>query len=279
MTNDIDETLGTFMSEDEKQANGITEPESVEISAPQEPKTEETPVDEELSLDDELKIPEEPTEPEMVTPEEDNVDLTDFKPNVSSKSQQQLEDEYGVKMPKEYDGKILTVKSWEFTKPKAKKENGKFVECELTKKSNSKFYTGKLVVRFEEDNLVEYIPTIKYWVNEKDGKEFLNPNISLDKDSTDGYNNYYNALSEVGVLMKRIIAQKSGNRFEIEEKVVNQRIAYMIKEEQRKEFLAFQKQFSDSDLLNSLIGMKVLIKMQEGNYDGSDWHRASLIPQ
>lgn len=69
---------------------------------------------------------------------------------------------------KEMDGEIVTIKSIFFTRPKTRKPDGEPIAPKKTIGEDKEFYSAKLGVKFEEDNLVEYYPNFKYFVN--DGK-------------------------------------------------------------------------------------------------------------
>ncbi len=97
----------------------------------------------------------------------------EFMPTISKDSEKDKLAKYGQKA--EANGKIVTIKSWAFTKPKTKDFDGKKIEPKLTQTNNKPFYPGKLVIRFKEEDLVEYYPNIKYYVNEKG----INTNIKL----------------------------------------------------------------------------------------------------
>jgi len=90
----------------------------------------------------------------------------EWKPTISSESPKERLEKKGQKL--EANGRILTVKEWFFTRPKTKDQDGQAIEPKLTQTGKKPFFPGKLGVRFEEDNLVEYYPTVRYFVN--DGK-------------------------------------------------------------------------------------------------------------
>lgn len=68
---------------------------------------------------------------------------------------------------KEASGRVLTVKQIFFTKPKTKDFQGMKIEPKKTQDGKNEYYPGKLGIRFEEDNLVEYYPNFHYFVSDK----------------------------------------------------------------------------------------------------------------
>ena len=120
------------------------------------------PEDEESVFED---VAVEETLPEDVNDiPEDDEDLGIFEPTISSESPKAKLERKGVK--EKADGKIVTVKQWFFTRPKAKGKDGQPIAPKETQTSGKPFYPGKLGIRFEEDNLVEYYPTMRYFVND-----------------------------------------------------------------------------------------------------------------
>ena len=111
---------------------------------------------------------------------DDNPDIIemddDFAPTLNDKTPAEIAEEHGVR--EKMDGKILTVKSWEFTKPKTfnivggvkvpvpplPKKQAEWSDEEYAKKA--KFYQIKVKVKFEENNLVEYYPSLNVFLNE-----------------------------------------------------------------------------------------------------------------
>jgi len=118
----------------------------------------------EKSVFDEAQVNEEmPSEAPSI--EEDTVE-EEWNPTISNESPKEKKERVGVKA--ERDGKTLTIKSVGFTRPRTKTSDGTEIEPKKTQDGNSAFYPGKLTIKFEEDNLVEYYPNFKYYVN--DGK-------------------------------------------------------------------------------------------------------------
>jgi len=119
--------------------------------------------DESTSVFDEANVSEElPTEavsPDVAEEEQD------FTPTVSSESPKERMARLGEK--KEADGRVLTIKEVGFSKPKMKAQDGSPLPPEKTQEGDKEFYPGKLKVKFEEDNLVEYYPKFQYFVNEE----------------------------------------------------------------------------------------------------------------
>jgi hypothetical protein len=65
---------------------------------------------------------------------------------------------------KEANGRTLTIKSYSFTKPKVVDQDGNTIPPKETLKDQKKYYPGKLVLKFEEDSLIEYYPNFHYFV-------------------------------------------------------------------------------------------------------------------
>jgi hypothetical protein len=91
----------------------------------------------------------------------------EWAPQISGEAPKDRKERVGEK--KNSDGKVLTVKSVFFTKPKTKDRDGKTISPKKTLDEKKEYYPGKLGIKFEEDNLVEYYPNFHYFVNE-DGK-------------------------------------------------------------------------------------------------------------
>lgn len=119
----------------------------------------------EKSIFDEAEVTEDIPSTEGVEDEE-ITSHEEWAPSVSSESPKERLEKKGQKL--EANGRILTVKEWFFTRPKVKDQDGQPIEPKVTQKGNKQFYPGKLGIRFEEDNLVEYYPTVRYFIN--DGK-------------------------------------------------------------------------------------------------------------
>jgi hypothetical protein len=122
--------------------------------------------EEDSSIFDETETTEELPDEEETSPDEEDEEYTPFTPVVSKESPKELKERKGEK--KEMDGKTLTVKEVFFTRPKTQQPNGEPIKPKETQDGAKEFYPGKLGIRFEEDNLVEYYPSFKYFVN--DGK-------------------------------------------------------------------------------------------------------------
>ena len=104
-----------------------------------------------------------------LTPEDESGPVEEiqeeYNPTISDESPKERLARLGEK--KEANGRILTVKQVFFTRPKTKDADGTPIEPKETQDKKSKFYPGKLGIRFEEDNLVEYYPNFHYFVNDK----------------------------------------------------------------------------------------------------------------
>lgn len=125
----------------------------------EQPEVKETSVFDEAEVSAEL-----PTE--ALNLEEDPAeDEGEWSPTVSKESPAAKKERLGEKEP--MDGKTLTIKSVSFTKPKTKAFDGSRIVPKKTQDGSKEFYPGKLCVRFEEDNLVEYYPNFHYFLNDE----------------------------------------------------------------------------------------------------------------
>jgi len=89
----------------------------------------------------------------------------EWSPTVSSESPAARKERLGEK--KEMDGKTLTIKSVFHTRPRSKNADGSRIIPKKTQDGKKEFYPGKLGIRFEEDNLVEYYPNFHYFLNDE----------------------------------------------------------------------------------------------------------------
>lgn len=89
----------------------------------------------------------------------------EWSPTISTESPKEKQERLGVK--KEMDGKTLTIKSIFHTKPRTKNADGSRIAPKKTQSGDKEYYPGKLGIRFEEDNLVEYYPNFHYFLNEE----------------------------------------------------------------------------------------------------------------
>lgn len=188
----------------------------------------------------------------------------DFVPIIAEQSQQQREEEFGVK--KEMNNAQLTIASVDILPPKTKKTEAGVIHKiapSLTTKSRAPHYKSKLRVRFKEDNLVEYLPSINFWVN--DGK--VNPLVKLDR-----YGN-----SKVSILVRMALQKMSNNAFVLEQATINERATLVVSDKTKDAFLKYEKTISDSDILKWLVGKKVKISTSKGVYEGKEWFRNDIV--
>jgi len=116
----------------------------------------------EESIFDQAEISSEPENTEIDSSEEVQEEWT---PTIADESPKERLARLGEK--KEANGRVLTIKQVFFTRPKTKTPDGIRIEPKETLDKKNKFYSGKLGIRFEEDNLVEYYPNFHYFVNDK----------------------------------------------------------------------------------------------------------------
>ena len=179
---------------------------------------------------------------------------------VASKSPKQMREEKGVK--KNSDGKVLTIKSVAYTKPRTKNQDGSKIPPKKVMTGDSEYYSGKLCIRFVEDDLIEYYPSISYWVNK--GK--INALVKINRMGN----------SKVSTLFREFICAQSKGKFKQIDTTVNDKVARVIPKDQEKAFTEFADDFSDSDFLNWLPGKKVEIKTSTGTYQGKTWFRNDI---
>jgi hypothetical protein len=118
----------------------------------------------EKSIFEEAEVLEEPTLEQEQGPQ-DEEDNREWNPTIANESPKDRLERLGTKA--EADGKILTIKNVFFTRPKTRNQDGSKIEPKRTQDSQKEFYPGKLGIRFEEDNLVEYYPNFHYFLNDK----------------------------------------------------------------------------------------------------------------
>lgn len=220
---------------------------------------------------------EDPTEQQDLNDEGLDEDLDEpIEMSVANKSKKQLEEERGVK--KEMDDMVVTIMEADVLPPRIYKTNEKGVkekiEPRTTQTGNAQFYSTKLRVRFEEENLVEYYPSIKVWVN--DGK-IQTDNVQL---NSSRYDDDYNSRTKVAQLLRMTLAEmyneKTGEEIELEEQLINEKPTIVVAEDSKDDFYAFSKTVSDADILEWMVGKKVKLKTARGTYKGSEWFRNDI---
>lgn len=187
----------------------------------------------------------------------------DFKPVVNTKSLKEVEDEKGVKV--KMDGATLTVKSVEIMPPKTytlKDGNREQLPPIVSPNTGVKYYSSKLKIRYEEDNLVEYLPGLNYFFN-RNGT--INPKVSLNRS---GDNQVSNLVRKVLIKM----AADKGIVIGTKKTKNGQGIA----DKDLKIFSEFSKSVSDQAVLDYLVGKKVVIETEEGVYLGKPWFRNNI---
>ena len=142
--------------------------------------------------------------PEQTETPDDESEEEVWSPTVSSESPKEKLERKGVK--EKADGRTLTIKSVEFTKPRQKDSEGKPIPPKETQTSGKPYYTGKLAVKFEEDNLIEYYPTMRYFVN----NGIMSNNAKLNR----------TGKSEIAKLVKLVVAKIGRPTEEISDKEV-----------------------------------------------------------
>jgi len=191
----------------------------------------------EESIFDEAEVHEELPEETDVAPDEEEEDEQEFKVTVSNESPAARKERLGVK--ENADGRILTIKEVFHTRPKIYAADGTKNPPKKAEEGDSQFYTGKLGIKFEEDNLVEYYPNFKYFVNE--GKVSTQAKIyRVDKgeDNSMVTKLFFLAVKEIGKPADEI---------------------------------------SDQDFYDFLVGKKVKIETSTGTYKKRKWFRNDIV--
>ena len=195
-------------------------------------------VKEEESVFDEAEVSEELPETGEVSPDdaEDEADAN-WSPKVVDESPKEALERKGVKENR--DGKVLTIKEVGFTRPRTKDESGITIPPKEATTGDSKYYTGKLKIRFEEDNLVEYYPNFKYFVNETDGKQTVSNQAKI----------YREGENEVAKICKLAVPF----------------------------FGKPEDEIRDQEFYDFLVGKKVTIETATGTFNKKKWFRNDII--
>jgi len=197
--------------------------------------------------------------------EESNTVFAEIKPIIRSKSDEEIEKEYGVK--KEADGKVLTISSVEIMPYKSARvgEDGTLEQIQPSKTlaSGAQFYSSKMKIKYVEDNIVEYYPSIRYWVN----NNVVSNVASLNRDGS----------TKVSQILRLAMQKMSNGAFELEQTTVNERTVYTVTEKTKKQYLEFSKRTSDKAIIDWMVGKKVKIKTSKGTHNGRDWFRNDII--
>jgi len=117
---------------------------------------------EEASLFDEAQISNDLEASNDVQEEVDD-ENAEWQPIVAKESPKERKERMGVK--EKADGKVLTIKSISFTKPRTKTFDGAPIPPKQTQSGDKEYYLGKLKIMFEENDLVEYYPSFHYFVD------------------------------------------------------------------------------------------------------------------
>lgn len=165
---------------------------------------------------------------------------TEWAPTVSSDSPQELakkaeerKKKYGERIPK--DGEIVTIEAVRFTRPREVDRDGNPIKPKTTQTSDKPFYPGKLAIKFKEDNLIEYYPTMRYFVND-------------------------------GVMSKHAKLNRTGKS------QIKQIVDMCIKKIGKP-----SEEVSDAEILAFLVGKRVKLKIEEGDYKDNHWFRNNIV--
>ena len=160
----------------------------------------------------------------------------------------------------------MTIKEVFVTAPKTFKiEKGEKVPIipKVTQSGSAQYYGVKMAIRFEEENLIEYQPGLRVWVN--DGK--FNSLVKIDRGGN----------GKVAQLMRLTINHMAGNKFKLVTKKINEKEVLVIDDSSKKAFELYQKDISDQAFYDYLVGKKVVIETAEGIYQGRDWFRNDIV--
>jgi hypothetical protein len=127
-------------------------------------------------------------------PTEDYSEEKEFFPKINKKSPKELLESNGVKV--KADGRILTIKGYGFTKPRITGDDGLPMEPKSTISKTGKFYSGKLKIYFDEENIVDYYPNFKYFVNDNG---VINETVRIFRDGNNAVAQMFNlAIKKMG---------------------------------------------------------------------------------
>lgn len=240
---------------------------------------------EEIEMAEQNKLSEKDTSKEVEEDSDDDnqVDFEEegFEIRVSDKSIVQKEKEFGVK--KNMDGQILTVKSWKILPPKLYEdaEKTKKIEPKRSEKPSSstgkfaEWYSTKLKVEFEENNIVEYIPGINIFLKE-DGT--LNTDVKLG--ILPGKSGFMSTTqtAQLGRLLLQDIAKKNhpDSVFTLTEALVNEKKVMIVPEADRDKLEKVYREYSELEILNHMIGKKFKIETSTGVFKNNPWFRNNL---
>lgn len=189
----------------------------------------------EESVFDEAEVSEELPEAGETSPDEEPQEA--WSPQIASESPKEKLERKGVK--ENADGKVLTIKEIFFTRPKTKNPDGTTIPPKDSTTGDGRYYSGKLGIRFVEDNLVEYYPNFKYFVNEVNGKDVVSNQAKI-------YREGENAVANIFKLAVPLIGKP-------------------------------EDEISDKEFYDFLIGKKVKIKTETGTYNKKKWFRNDIV--
>jgi len=196
--------------------------------------------EEEKSVFDEAEVSEElPTEGEEAPDVEEEDENAEFSPTVSKESPKDRLERLGEK--KKADGKIVTIKKVFFTRPKTQGMDGAPIPPKKTQEGDKEFYPGKLGIKFEEDNLVEYYPNFHYFVNDDVVSKIAKVNRSEAQPMEKR-----NAISQLFWLAIKKMGKPAD-------------------------------EVSDAEFFDWLVGKKVKLKTDSGVYQKRKWFRNDIV--
>lgn len=217
------------------------------------------------------------TDDDMVEVEDDFEDdfdeeEQDLSISVQSKSKEDIKKERGERKP--MNGKTLTIESATIMPPRIYTTNNKGERVRLPPnktKNGNEYYSTKLKVRFKEENIVEYYPSIKIWVN--DGK-IKTDNVQMDSSR---FNSKFLSSTKVAQIIRLALHKMNGGKdFELEEITMNEKPVISYTSDTADDFFKYSEKVSDAEILEWMVGQKVKIDTSKGNYDGRNWFRNDI---
>lgn len=191
---------------------------------------------EDESIFDEADVTKELPTIEDASFEEDTTEEL-WAPTIMDESPKERLERKGLK--EEADGRIVTIKEIFHTRPRTIGQDGASLPPKDSASGEGQYYTGKLGIRFEEDNLIEYYPNFKYFVNERDGKKVVSKVAKI-------YREGENAVAALFKLALPLIGKP-------------------------------EDEISDAEFYNFLIGKKVKIETKKGTYNKKAWFRNDIV--
>ena len=189
------------------------------------------------------------------------------------------------------DGRWLTIKSVRVTEPQTSDmkpilpDGSNLIppEEQITKDGRVlTFYNLKLEVRYIEDNIKEYYPSLRRWVN----KGTIAPYVKIDRDGDTKISQIFKiCVSRMSEAVNysgfkraeelKNFTPKGGFKLVMEE-VTDKRVL-RVEPNQRGAFTEVEKRISDGEFYDWLIGKQVLIKATPWKFNGRQGIRNDIV--